>query len=88
MCYASVWPKGKAGRHISIATEGKWRIKVRHNNVIMREYVSYNHAVRGKPPFGEFNPVLNAKRLIQQLIIDYYCLIEGDRLKCIRNQQD
>ncbi|KAL4101110.1 hypothetical protein QTP88_021130 [Uroleucon formosanum] len=41
-------------------------------------------------PYGEpgcFNPVLSAGKLTQQLIVDYYCRIEGDRLKYIRNQQ-
>jgi len=36
---------------------------------------------------GNFNPVLSSGKLTQQLIVDYYCRIEGDRLKYIRNQQ-
>lgn len=31
--------------------------------------------------------LLSAGKLIQQLIVDYYCRIEGDKLKYIRNQQ-
>lgn len=53
----------------------------------MREYVCFRMAIKGTPPCGSFNPVLSAGKLTQQLIVDYYCRIEGDRLKYIRNQQ-
>jgi len=53
----------------------------------MREYVCFRMAIKGTPPCGSFNPVLSAGKLTQQLIVDYYCRIEGDRLKFIRNQQ-
>jgi hypothetical protein len=43
--------------------------------------------VKGTPPCGNFNPVLSSGKLTQQLIVDYYCRIEGDRLKFIRSQQ-
>jgi len=57
-------------------------------NISMREYVCFRMAIKGTPPCGNFNPVLSAGKLTQQLlIVDYYCRIEGDRLKYIRNQQ-
>lgn len=86
MCYVLIWPKGETGWHISMPTGGNRKTKIRHN-ATMREYVSYRLAIRGKPPVGNFNPILNAGQLTQQLIVDYYCRIEGDRLKFIRNQQ-
>jgi len=52
----------------------------------MREYVLYRIAVRGNGA-GAFNPVINAGKLTQQLFVDYYCRIEGDRLKYIRREQ-
>lgn len=54
------------------------------NTVTMREYVLYRIAVRGSGPAGDFNPLINAGKLTQQLFVDYYCRIEGDRLKYIR----
>lgn len=50
-------------------------------------YVCFRMVIKGTPPCGNFNPVLSAGKLTQQLIVDYYCRIEGDRLKYIRNQQ-
>jgi hypothetical protein len=44
-------------------------------------------AKKGTPPCGNFNPVLSSGKLTQQLIVDYYCRIEGDRSKYIRSQQ-
>lgn len=71
--------------------DGIHKTKVRKSKgkgpVTMREYVSFKLAVRGSLPAGDFNPVLNSGKLTQQLIIDYYCQIEGDRLKFICNQQ-
>jgi len=51
-------------------------------NVTMREHVLYRIAVR-----GNFNPIINASKLTQQVFVDYYCRIEGARLKYVRNQQ-
>ena len=48
----------------------------------MREHFLYRSAIR-----GNFNPILNASQLTQQIFVDYCCRIEGDRLKFIRNQQ-
>lgn len=53
----------------------------------MREYVLYRIAVRGSGLAGVFNPTINAGKLSQQLLINYYCRIEGDRLKYIRREQ-
>ena len=54
---------------------GNRNLKTRHN-ANMREYVFNKVVVRSKPPFGYFNPVLNAGRITQQLIVDCYCRIE------------
>ena len=81
MCYSLLWPKGEPGWHIGMPTGGIRTTKVRQN-VTMREYVLYRIAVR-----GNFNPIINASKLTQQIFVDYYCRIEGDRLKFIRNQQ-
>ena len=43
--------------------------------------------MRGNGHAGAFNPVINAEKLIQQLFVDYYCHIEGDKLKYIWKQQ-
>ena len=81
-----IWPCGEPGWHISMPAGGERKTNVRQN-ITMREYVSYRLMVRGSPPKGNFNPILNAGKLTQQLIVDYYCRIEGDRLKFIRTQQ-
>lgn len=41
--------------------------------------------IRGLPTVGHFNPIINARKLTQQLIVNYFCSIEGERLKFIRN---
>lgn len=86
MSYVLIWPCGETGWHISMPAGGERKTNIRQN-ISMREYVSYRLMVRGCPPTGNFNPIINAGKLTQQLIVDYYCRIEGDRLKFIRNQQ-
>lgn len=86
MCYALIWPCGETGWHIDMPIQGVRQTKIR-NTVSMREYVLYRIAVRGNGPAGDFNPVINAGKLTQQLFVDYYCRIEGDRLKYIRKEQ-
>jgi len=53
----------------------------------MREYILHSIAIKGSTPFGNYNPIINAGKLTQQIFVDYYCHIEGDRLKYIRNEQ-
>lgn len=86
MCYALIRPCGETGWHIDMPIQGVRQTKIR-NTVSMREYVLYRIAVRGNGPAGDFNPVINAGKLTQQLFVDYYCRIEGDRLKYIRKEQ-
>lgn len=86
MCYALIWPCGETGWHINMPIEGSRRTKIRQK-VTMREYILYRIAIRGTPPFGSFNPIINAGKLTQQIFVDYYCRIEGDRLKYIRREQ-
>lgn len=53
----------------------------------MREYISHRLTIRGCAPKENFNPIINSGKLTGLLIVDYYCRIEGDRLKFIRSQQ-
>lgn len=86
MTYPLIWPRGETGWHIAMKHNGVRRTPIR-DSLTMREYICFKMTVRGEGPSGDFNPVLNSGRLTQQLIVDYYCRIEGDRLKFIRNQQ-
>ena len=70
-----------------MSTEDNRKTKTRHN-ATMYQYVSYELTVCGKPLFGDFHPVLNSVKLIQQLIVDYYCYIESHKQKYIHNRQD
>jgi hypothetical protein len=56
-------------------------------NISMREYVCFRMSIKGTSSCGNFNPVLSSGKPTQQIIVDYYCHIEGDRLKYIRSQQ-
>lgn len=53
----------------------------------MSEYICFRMAIKNTPPCGNFNPVLSLGKFTQQQIVDYYCLIKGDRLKYIRSRQ-
>lgn len=86
MSYVLIWPCGEPGWYISMPTGDERKTKVRQN-ISMREYVSYRLMVRGGPPKGDFKSVIHAGKLGQQLVVDNYCRIEGDRLRFIRNQQ-
>lgn len=85
LSYVLIWPCGEPGWHISMPA-GRERKTEKRKNISLREYVSYKLMIRGCPPKGNFNPLIYAGKLTQQLIVDYYCRIEGDRLKFIRNQ--
>ncbi|GBO10247.1 hypothetical protein AVEN_84489-1 [Araneus ventricosus] len=81
MTYTLIWPYGEPGWHISMPTGGIRQAKIRHK-LTMNEYVQYRIAVWGTEAPGDFNPIINASKLIQRIFVDY-CLIEGDRLKFI-----
>ncbi|XP_022003995.1 uncharacterized protein LOC110901476 [Helianthus annuus] len=49
----------------------------------MREYFAYHVQDR----VNHFSLILNARRLLQQFLVDVYTLIESERLLCIRMQQ-
>jgi len=85
MCYTLIWPGGETGWQ-NLPIEGVRQTKI-WKTVTMREYVLYRIAVRGNGRAGAFNPVINAGKLTQQLFVDYYTRIEGDRLKYIRREQ-
>ena len=61
MCYTLLWPEGETGWHIGMPAGGSRKTKVREN-VTLREHFLYRSAVR-----GNFNPILNASQLTQQL---------------------
>lgn len=66
MSNALLWPKGEPGWHIGMPTGGVRTTKVRQN-ATMREHVLYRIAV-----CGNFNPIINASKLTQQIFVVYY----------------
>jgi hypothetical protein len=84
MSYTLIWPYEEPSWHINMQYNGKRKTAIRCN-ISMREYVCFRIAIKGTPLCGNFNPVLSSGKLTQQLIVDYYFHIEGDRLKYIRS---
>ena len=86
MCYPLIWPFGQTGWHQNLKYTGTNRTQIRER-VTLCDYVCYRVSIRGSPPHGEFNPLLSAGKLTQQLFVDYYCRIEGQRLNYLRFNQ-
>lgn len=86
MTYTLIWPYRELGWHINTQYNGKRKTAIKCN-ISMRDYVCFRMSIKGTSSYDNLNPVLSSGKLTHQLIIDYYCRIEGDRLKHIRSQQ-
>ena len=57
-------------------------------SIFVLKYVSHGLKIRWCPSEVNFNPVVYAGHLTQELILHYYSRIEGESLKFIHNQQE
>ncbi|XP_022032333.1 uncharacterized protein LOC110933417 [Helianthus annuus] len=82
--YPLLFPFGEDGYRIDILhREGRASIKKKESKCTMREYFSYHVQDR----VNHFSLILNARRLLQQFLVDVYTMIESERLLFIRLQQ-
>ncbi|XP_022030782.1 uncharacterized protein LOC110931708 [Helianthus annuus] len=83
--YPLLFPFGEDGYRVDILhREGRESRKKKESKCTMREYFAYNVQDR----VSHFSLILNARRLLQQFLVDVYTMIESERLLFIRLQQN
>ncbi|XP_035831966.1 uncharacterized protein LOC110870312 [Helianthus annuus] len=82
--YPLLFPFGEDGYRIDILhREGRSSKKKKDSKCSMREYFAYRIQDRD----NQFSLILNARRLLQQFLVDIYTMVESERLFYIRFQQ-
>ncbi|XP_035844002.1 uncharacterized protein LOC118490455 [Helianthus annuus] len=82
--YPLLFPFGEDGYRIDILhREGRASTKKKESKCTMREYFAY----RVQDRVNHISLILNARRLLQQFLVDVYTMIENERLIFIRLQQ-
>ncbi|XP_035830917.1 uncharacterized protein LOC110928419 [Helianthus annuus] len=83
--YPLLFPFGEDGYWVDILhREGRASTKKKESKYTMREYFAYHVQDR----VSHFSLILNARRLLQQFLVDVYTMIESERLLFIRLQQN
>ncbi|KAJ0566267.1 putative helitron helicase-like domain-containing protein [Helianthus annuus] len=83
--YPLLFPFGEDGYRVDILhREGRESMKKKESKCTMREYFAYNVQDR----VSHFSLILNARRFLQQFLVDVYTMIESERLLFIRLQQN
>ncbi|XP_021991783.1 uncharacterized protein LOC110888572 [Helianthus annuus] len=82
--YPLLFPFSEDGYRVDILhREGRASTKKKETKCTMREYFAYHVQDR----VNHFSLILNARRLLQQFLVDVYTMIESERLLFIRLQQ-